>query len=1073
MRLYSKIVFLLLLFSGYIYIDKSYSQVINPVEIKITSLQRFETRPRKTITLSVIVKNNSEKKKLFASQTILPPKWKVTPPDGKFELNPNESITRIINISIPAEAQADSFKISYSIEDAVDPSITASALFTIIIKPVIDVKFELLSKPRYVLAGNDYKMKIRMTNESNLAMNTSLDLHISGHPEFRVTGAIDTANFTLEPGASRILELSGTTDSRIDQKRIYNYQIIPVFSNIKDTVNFQFFESLEIIPNKYTVGDIWHEIPITITMRAVTENQPKPFWVNMDQNPPRLYGFQAEITGKGSFYENSKDKFEFTLKAPNIQEKSPSFWKRDEYYFKYYSDKYDVTLGDSYYNLSYLTDMGSYSLGAGGNYTFSNYKVGGYAENNRWSIQKENTIGTYISYGEKGNADDTTADLYRLRFNLMNKSDVNNRLAASIQGYDSHYKFANLDGEYGISQSNGLSGSAYKMDLNGKFLFADYTARMVRSNSDYYGSIRDLSLINGSLKISPFKQLSFTSYFNRLETNLNRDTLLGSAPRNTLIQFGFNNGYLLNFSVIVSKYDWENLLKSTEGYTENKIQASTSFDFGLQHLYGLFEYTISKDRLTGKELSSKRLYVNSSINSIDRFDLGLSANYTEMSNFYLFDNIRAIGFGLNILWRITYTTNFFMNAALTKYLSDNTKSFYSVETYSYIEAKLEQKLFGDHLIALSSRNTLYKSQYLSNKIAAMLEYSIPLRIPVSKKTTVGVLRGKVYEVEKPDQGVSDVEIMVNDLSVISDKEGNFILSYITPGLYNVSINKFSLGKARTTLQKMPILINIRGGEETIVNIGIIKSSLIRGKILAYGYEETGGVDPSQRKLEVKGGVPDFSIMLKNGKPDFFTATSNNRGEFNFTDVPAGKWHATIIAGKIPEYQILEKDSIEVLISPGDIKDIEFRLLPKKRAAVIAQKIDTVITETPVIKRDTAIVKPKITISSGVAKQLYFNERQDTLNEQTRDYLDRIAEYLKTGNYVAAIEGHSDLSGNIQQDERVATLRMNRVIEYLVKKGVSRRQFTAQQYGGRRPLVPNTTPSNRQRNRRVAIVLNKK
>ncbi len=86
-------------------------------------------------------------------------------------------------------------------------------------------------------------------------------------------------------------------------------------------------------------------------------------------------------------------------------------------------------------------------------------------------------------------------------------------------------------------------------------------------------------------------------------------------------------------------------------------------------------------------------------------------------------------------------------------------------------------------------------------------------------------------------------------------------------------------------------------------------------------------------------------------------------------------------------------------------------------------------------------------------------------------LQRVAGVINSDSSVSVIiEGHTDSDGTRQYNQVLSERRANAVRTALISYGVDPRRITAYGYGEDRPLVPNDTGYNKQRNRRVEITL---
>jgi outer membrane protein OmpA-like peptidoglycan-associated protein len=69
-----------------------------------------------------------------------------------------------------------------------------------------------------------------------------------------------------------------------------------------------------------------------------------------------------------------------------------------------------------------------------------------------------------------------------------------------------------------------------------------------------------------------------------------------------------------------------------------------------------------------------------------------------------------------------------------------------------------------------------------------------------------------------------------------------------------------------------------------------------------------------------------------------------------------------------------------------------------------------------------------------------------------------------------IEGHTDSTGPAELNRRLSEERAESVKEFLVRQGIDADQIEIVGRGESRPLVPNTSPTNRAMNRRVEIIV---
>ena len=108
-------------------------------------------------------------------------------------------------------------------------------------------------------------------------------------------------------------------------------------------------------------------------------------------------------------------------------------------------------------------------------------------------------------------------------------------------------------------------------------------------------------------------------------------------------------------------------------------------------------------------------------------------------------------------------------------------------------------------------------------------------------------------------------------------------------------------------------------------------------------------------------------------------------------------------------------------------------------------------------------------------QVFFDQGKASLRAGAAAQLQRFSESIKANPYVGAIEihGHSDDTGNAEENIRLSEARAQTVSTFLISQGVSLDQLKIVPHGARAPLVTNENESGRQFNRRVELVIVKR
>jgi outer membrane protein OmpA-like peptidoglycan-associated protein len=165
------------------------------------------------------------------------------------------------------------------------------------------------------------------------------------------------------------------------------------------------------------------------------------------------------------------------------------------------------------------------------------------------------------------------------------------------------------------------------------------------------------------------------------------------------------------------------------------------------------------------------------------------------------------------------------------------------------------------------------------------------------------------------------------------------------------------------------------------------------------------------------------------------------GQFN-AKLPHGEYTMDVVAEGYLAKQRL------VAVSPGQV-----------------QSVDVVLTKKPTASH-VSIGKGEIVVK-GV---IHFGTNNADIRPDSQQLLDEVADILIRTPQIkrVRIEGHTDNRGNADKNLQLSKDRAAAVMAYLIKCGIDPARLQAEGYGASQPLVPNLTPANRAKNRRVAF-----
>jgi OmpA-OmpF porin, OOP family len=106
----------------------------------------------------------------------------------------------------------------------------------------------------------------------------------------------------------------------------------------------------------------------------------------------------------------------------------------------------------------------------------------------------------------------------------------------------------------------------------------------------------------------------------------------------------------------------------------------------------------------------------------------------------------------------------------------------------------------------------------------------------------------------------------------------------------------------------------------------------------------------------------------------------------------------------------------------------------------------------------------------ITQQIHFEFNKDKIRPESFPVLDAVVEALQMNPAIKIeVQGHTDNKGAAAYNKSLSDRRAASVLKYLVSHGVTAARLASHGYGFERPLVDNSTETNRALNRRVQFV----
>ena len=942
MRYEFYIICLCLLLAGFL------SAAQNGIEIISSGSDFFETEPGRTITVPLNVTNRTAGTVDLIPNVDIPDGWNILNGGFPFKLGANESDLRLLNFHIPKWTAAGEYEITYSVGSKTKyPYYEDRHNVTVVVLPVLGLLAELFAAPEYVIAGDEYDAFFLVKNESNATKH--IELNLESNKGFPLT--VDTNEFDLVPGESRRVSVNVETPENLKKESEHRIELTAKSKKVKGYAE----SSVKVIPTKSRWFSEVHKLPVEIDLHG---------GVNFDGDT--TYRFFPKVRGAGPLGRGRKVDLEFHYRGQDIRDNATFNEFYSEIPEKVFDEKdsYGLGLRTSHLNV-HIGDGGASSTRLTESFNGRGIQVGankfgldieGHYQRANWYANQEEKIAGHAGYSFRR--------MGKIGFNYVRsgyKSDIAETGSGTTLGQTEYRETGSISGEIMLFKNNSIdfefasereirtpihitrNNSAYFTKLSGSQKWISYNINYTRAGADYLSYDSDCERIDGYVALPIWKTLRLRGNFYRQSNNLSIDDSFDSAP--------IDNRF--------------------EGVLSCRPFLGNNIGLGYEHL-GLEDLFISptiqekKDVFKvclGQSVNIEPISLFSSVelgNTIDR--LTGEASYLEKYSFSV--HLRPAG-GQTFGFQLEYHNNDlfeeddrrYWTAALSgsfhigEWLSTNMslqsrgRKDYFIEHYkgerNFFNGELRLHLPFNLDISLEERYALDDDTDI-NETALSLEYKIPFGLPIGLKTGTGAVEGRVFD-EETGEALPGVALNLNGYTAVTDDDGNFIFRSITAKEYYLTIKTSRLGKHRITSQKSPIPVSLRRGKTVSLEIGITDAAAISGFITLYDFDAPS-LDDADTSLVETRDLANVIVELSDGQETLRQIT-DSEGLFQFGQLRPGKWTLRIDNDNIPERYYLEKEAIEIDLTPRQVKGFRIDVLPEKRRVRIIKKGGTIHENT--------------------------------------------------------------------------------------------------------------------------------
>ncbi len=506
------------------------------------------------------------------------------------------------------------------------------------------------------------------------------------------------------------------------------------------------------------------------------------------------------------------------------------------------------------------------------------------------------------------------------------------------------------------------------MRVSGTKPWVSYHLRYIHAGPDYPGYYSDTELFSANAAFSLKNNLRLSGSFRYEEENLDQDPALFSAPLERYLQLGLDYDFLQGTKIFLDYRgrDRGDLLPIPSfDFCEDTVRLGATQAFQNLSLYASAELGRMRDRIEEATSHVQRYHTLVYFNPNSNQSFSGYFHYDTHSDFSG-EKKRRITVGINANAHIARRTYLDLYTRTSTYLESGCEEEHNIQVKLSHLLRSEKKLFDNHTISLNARHTAYTNSDRDDETAFMIEYKIPFNLPVSRKKSVGTVRGKVYDAQT-DKPVADVILRLNGATAVTNEWGEFIFPAVAPGTYYLNMNRARTEEDRVPVQKMPMEVRVVGGKDLYFDLAMTRGATVTGYVMLYEFENdhdsrNESQDSGSQGHYVLGGHPGRNGSIQNGDLRLVKARglanilveltngsirrrlTNRSGRFSFEDLTPGIYTLKVSSDNLPEYHHLEKGTFKFEVRPGERKEVEIRILPKRRKIHIIDEGDTLVEE---------------------------------------------------------------------------------------------------------------------------------
>ncbi len=859
--------------------------------------------PGQIINLPFLVKNQVSEEKNLDCILSVPNGWKIIANSQRIQINPDEDKLVLFTIQSSSLSPIGNYNLQMAVVDVDSKDTLSLTDFVITINEIERITLLYVNSPQHVNAGEQFKATYLLQNLGNTSKKVFIETQ-----NCDING---TSEMEVEAGKSVEFEVNRQTSDEIqDVKREYFNVRAIVSGDVKQSI-YRFFT---IYPTREGRKDLFFRFPVSATLSYVASNLQDKFEA----------GYQFQISGDGQLDPQGKHQFHFLARGPGLSRLS-YLGLYDQYFVSYENKNTALFVGDKAYSFTPLTESSRYGFGTENRIILNNGIHFGFVYvKPKFFEGFRNEIAGYAGFQFNRNNE--------VKFYYVQKNNVtglNPARLGSVLAELSPFKKSNLELEFSRGNFNEISDNAYRASLNAQFSIFYFAGIYFYTGKNYPGYYSNSTFYSGNISARVSEKLNLGVFAKEDFTNAELDTFFVSAPYTKSFQASINynlapHAYLKFYGRQFERKD--RLVLDKFHYKTKSL--NTQFDHKFRKieysLRGEFGETTNLLLATNNQQTTYRGIVDLGYRFNSRNNIKLTGSWSNINSFVSGENRNL-------------TAGLFVNSQLTKNLKANLhiQNAYDIDDYyrnrNLMQFNLEYKFLKHHVITARSFYTLFKQHLENPEFTAVLSYTYNFGIPLKQIIKAGSIKGRItFDDDSPAEGIV---LNLQNKSAITDKNGDFFINTIPPGRHLLTVDRSKFEIDEVTNIPSPVQVEVFQDQVSTVNFKITKGAKLSGNI-SIAKNSTGILNNPSINTN------NIIVELKNDFDQFRIATDNDGG-FSFPLVRPGNYIFKIYTSSVPDGYEVENSEFQFNFSPGEERDLQIELIPKKRT-IIFKSSDTLI-----------------------------------------------------------------------------------------------------------------------------------